>query len=52
MAGNQIDADLQEQLVNEQAKLQATEQKYAAQRQTLQRLYNDISQILTPCSFK
>ena len=41
-----IIADLQEQLVNEQAKLQATEQKYAAQRQTLQRLYNDISLIV------
>ncbi|MFC0774896.1 hypothetical protein [Terrimonas alba] len=41
-----IIADLQEQLVNEQAKLQAAEQKYAAQRQTLQRLYNDISMIV------
>ena len=43
---NSIIAGLQEQLVNEQAKLQAAEQKYAAQRQTLQRLYNDISLIV------
>ena len=41
-----IIADLQEQLVSEQAKLQAAEQKYTTQRQILQRLYNDISQIV------
>lgn len=39
-------AHLHEQLANEQSRLQAAEQKYAAQRQTLQRLYNDISLIV------